>query len=135
MLNEERRNVRIRVIDFNTGAIVRSEEILSGESLSRIACRFATKDTTVIASVDNSFYCYYINVDDFLCSSINDIEIISFFEDVLSGVYDYARDAYHIQYGRVIGLLQLRHNYKHTVLLACINNIWNTRYYRIAYRQ
>jgi hypothetical protein len=135
MLNEERRNVRIRVIDSNAGAIVRSEEILSGESLSRIACRFAAKDTTVIASVYNSFYCYYINGDDFLCSAINDIEIISFFEEVLSGVYDYARDAYHIQYGRVIGLLQSRHNSKHTVLLACIDNIWNTRHYRIAYRQ
>lgn len=65
MLNEERRNVRIRVIDFNIGAIVRSEEILSGELLSRIDCRFATKDTTVIASVYNIFYCYYINGDDF----------------------------------------------------------------------
>lgn len=134
-MNEERRNVRIRVVNSNTGNIVRSEEILTTELLSRIVCEFATKDSIVIASSENSFYYFYINSKSYFCSVINDSEIINFFEEVLSGVYDYARDAYHIQYGRVMTLLQSRHNPKYTELLTYINNIWNTRYYRIAYGQ
>ena len=55
MINEEIRKVRIRIIDCNTGNIVRSEEVITGESISRIACRFATKESIVIASTDNSF--------------------------------------------------------------------------------
>lgn len=133
MLNEERRNVRIRVVNSNTGNIVRNEEILTSELLSRVACAFATKDSIVIALSADSFYYFYINGESYFCSVINDIEIINFFEDVLSGAYDYARDAYHIQYGRVMTLLQPRHDPKYTELLTCINNIWSTRYYRIAY--
>lgn len=140
MFNDERRCVRIRVIDSNTGNIVRSEEILTGETLSKIACRFATKETIVIASRDdNSFYCFYISGEPYYCSLINDSAIINFFEEVLSGLYDDARDSFHIKYGRVATLCQYIDNAdssKCDELLTCLYNLWNVRYYsRFLYRR
>lgn len=133
MFNEERRYIRIRVIDSNTGNIVRSEEILTDETLSRIACRFATKETIVIATrEDNSFYCFYITGESYYCSLINDSAIINFFEEVLSGLYDNARDSFHIKYGRVATLCQYINNTdssKCDELLTCVDNLWNVRYY------
>lgn len=135
MFNEERSCVRIRVVDSNTGEIIRSKEILSSELLSRIACKEVIKDSTVVVSSDNIFYCFYINGETYFCSVAHDSVIINLFEEVISGAYDYARDAYHIQYGRVIALLAPLYELKYTELLTCIDNIWNTRYYRIAYGQ
>lgn len=133
MFNEARRYVRIRVIDSNTGNIVRSEEIFTDETLSRIACRFATKELIVIATRDdNSFYCFYIRGESYYCAFSNDSAIINFFEEVISGLYDDARDSFHIKYGRVSTLCQCIDNTdssKCDELLTCIDNLWNVRYY------
>lgn len=133
MFNDGRRYVRIRVIDSNTGNIVRSEEILTDETLSKISCRFATKEYIVIATRDdNSFYCFYISGETYYCSLINDNAIINFFEEVLSGLYDNARDSFHIKYGRVSTLCQCIDNTdssKCDELLTCVDNLWNVRYY------
>lgn len=133
MFNNVRCYVRIRVIDSNTGKIVRSEEILTDKALSKIACRFAIKESIIIATRDdNSFYCFYINGELHYCSLINDSAIINFFEEVLSGLYDDARDSFHIKYGRVATLCQCIHgadSSKCDELLTCIDNLWNVRYY------
>ena len=54
---------------------------------------------------------------------------LEFFNNVINGLYDNARDAYHIQYGRVMALLQSYGEPDTTELLTCIDNIWETRYY------
>lgn len=132
MINEEIRKVRIRVINCNTCNIVRSEELITGELISRIAYRFVTKECIVIASTDNSFYCFYINGEPYFCTVLIDIEIINFFEEVLTGLYDDARDSFHIKYGRVSTLCQrngIVASSKYDELLTCIDNLWNVRYY------
>lgn len=133
MFNDGRRYVRIRLIDSNTGNIVLSEEILTDETLSKIARIFATKEYIVIATRDdNSFYCFYISGKIYYCSLINDNAIINFFEEVLSGLYDNARDSFHIKYGRVSALCQCIDNTdssKYDELLTCVDNLWNVRYY------
>lgn len=135
MFNEARRYVRIRVIDSNTGKIVRSEEIFIDEALSKIVSRFATKEYIVIATRDdNSFYCFYISGESYYCTPINDSAIINLFEEVLSGLYDFARDSFHIKYGRVATLCQYNDNAdssKCDELLTCVYNLWNVRYYTI----
>lgn len=132
MFNEEICKVRIRIINCNTGNIVRTKELITGELLSRIVCRFATKECIVIASTDNGFYCFYINGEIYFCTVFIDIEIINFFEEVLTGLYDDARDSFHIKYGRVVTLCQRNGNVgssKYDELLTCIDNLWNVRYY------
>lgn len=133
MFNDGRRYVRIRLIDSNTGNIVISEEIWTDETLSKIARIFATKEYIVIATRDdNSFYCFYISGEIYYCSLINDNAIINFFEEVLSGLYDNARDSFHIKYGRVSALCQYIDNTdssKCDELLTCVDNLWNVRYY------
>lgn len=133
MFNDGRRYVRIRLIDSNTGNIVISEEIWTDETLSKIARIFATKEYIVIATRDdNSFYCFYISGEIYYCSLINDNAIINFFEEVLSGLYDNARDSFHIKYGRVSALCQCIDNTdssKYDELLTCVDNLWNVRYY------
>ena len=79
MINTDRHNVRILVINSNTGKIVRNEEILTDKLLSRIARRYATKESIVITSIDDSIYCFYINNESYFCKANNDIVIINFF--------------------------------------------------------
>lgn len=132
MIKEESDNVRIRVINSNTGNIVRSEELLTSESLITIAKRYATKESIVITSIPNIFYCFYIKGKVYLCEAINDSVIIEFFEEVLNGLYDDARDSFHIEYGRVATISQYVNTVdpsKYDDLLTCLDNIWETRYY------
>ena len=132
MINEEKDDVRIFVINSNTGHIVRSETMLTNESLIKVAKRYETKDSIVITLISNSFYCFYISGEAYFCESTKDIEIINFFKDVLSGLYDNARDSFHIEYGRVSTICKFVKTVvpsKYDVLLSCIDNIWETRYY------
>lgn len=132
MFNEEKYNVRIFVINSNTGYIVRSETIFTNGSLITVAKRYATKDSIVITSISNAFYCYYIRGEAYLCDATNYNVVINFFDDVLMGLYDNARDSFHIEYGRVVTMCQYVINVdscKYDVLLNCIDNIWGTRYY------
>lgn len=132
MINEEKYEVIIHVVNSNTGRVVRSEAILTNETLITIAERYATKDSIVITLIPNSFYCFYIKDGAYFCEAINDILIIDFFEDVLGGLYDNARDSFHIEYGRVSALWQPISGVdssKYVELLNCIDNIWETRYY------
>lgn len=132
MINEEKDNVRIYVVNSNTGRIVRSETILTNESLITVANRYTTKDSIIITSISNAFYCYYIKRKAYLCDVTNYNVVINFFSDVLDGLYDNARDSFHIEYGRVATMCQYVNNvdsHKYVVLLNCIDDIWETRYY------
>ena len=131
MINEEKDNVRICVINSNTGHIVRTEIISTNDSLITVAKRYNTKDSIVITLTPNSFYCFYISGEAYFFEP-KDVEIINFFIDVISGLYDNARDSFHIEYGRVITICKFVNTVvpsKYDTLLACIDNIWETRYY------
>lgn len=131
-INEEKDNVQIYVINSNTGHIVRSEMLLTNEPLTVIVMRYATKDSIVVASISNVFYCFYINSKTYFYNVTFTTALIDFFNDVLSGLYDNARDSFHIQYGRVATLCQAinkKKSSKYDVILNCIDNIWETRYY------
>lgn len=130
-IKEEKNNVKIYVINSNTGHIVRSESVITNEPLITIAKRYATKDVIVIVSITN-FYCFYIKGKSYYCEAANDNVIIDFFEEVLSGLYDNGRDSYHIEYGRVATICKYTNTVDHSkydILLTCIDNIWETRYY------
>lgn len=131
MINEEKTNVKVYVINSNTGHIVRSETLLTNEELITIAVRYITKDSIVITTVSN-FYCFCFIDGAYFCAVPDDILIIDFFKEVLSGLYDNARDSFHIEYGRVATLWQPINDEnisKYTTLLKCIDDIWETRYY------
>lgn len=132
VIKEESDNIKIRVINSNTGNIVRSVELLTSESLITIAKRYATKESIVIISIPKYFYCFCINGKSYLCNVTNDSVIIEFFEEVLTGLYDDARDSFHIEYGRVATICQYLNTVdpsKYDDLLTCLDNIWETRYY------
>lgn len=132
MINEEKDNVRICVINSNTGHIVRTEIISTNDPLITVAKRYNTKDSIVVTLTPNSFYCFYISGEAYFCEPTKDTEIINFFIDIISGLYDNARDSFHIEYGRVVTMCQYVNNvdsHKYRVLLNCIDNIWETRYY------
>lgn len=132
MLNEEKDNVKIYVINSNTGHAVRSEYILTSESLITVVKRYATKDTIVVASISDVFYCFYIKRKVYLCDITANMELINFFNDVIGGLYDNARDSFHIQWGRVATLCQQINDVdysKYDAILTCIDDIWETRYY------
>lgn len=137
MINEEKDNVQIFVINSNTGRIVRSEVILTSESITTVVKRYATKDSIVIASISHVFYCFYIKAECYTIirnSTHSSLELINLFKDVLEGLYDNARDAFHTQKGVVIGLFRgdlfkYIDNNSVDTLLNCIDDIWETRYY------
>lgn len=132
MFNEGTNNVKIRVINSNTGHIVRSEVICTDEALLEIVKMYRTKDSIVIASIDNTCYCFYIKDELYIFSTSISVELIEFFKDVLGGLYDNARDSFHIQWGRVATLCQQINDVdysKYEVILNSIDNIWETRYY------
>lgn len=131
MFNVEKEHVKIYVINSNTGHIVRSETLLTNEELITIAERYTTKDSIVITTVSN-FYCFCFTDGAYFCAVPKDILIIDFFKEVLSGLYDNARDSFHIEYGRVATLWQPINDEnisKYETLLNCIDDIWETRYY------
>ena len=132
MINEENNNVRIHVINSNTGHIVRSEVICTCEPIITIVKRYSTKDSIVIASIDNFCHCFYIKDELYIFEVSSSVELIDFLKDVLGGLYDNARDSFHIQYGRVLTLSQFIKGVDHSkyeILLNCIDDIWETRYY------
>lgn len=132
MFNEEKDNVQIYVINSNTGHVVRSERIVTNESLITVAERYATKDSIVVASISNVFYCFYINRKVYLCATTTDTVLIDFFTEVIDGLYDNARDSFHITYGRVATLCESINTVDHSkydAILTCIDDIWETRYY------
>lgn len=133
-MNEEINRVKVVVINSNTGHIVRSEalSLYTDESLLTIVQRYSTKDSIVTVSIDNTCYCFYIKDELYIFSTSISVELIEFFKDVLGGLYDNARDSFHIQWGRVATLCQQINdvNYsKYEVILNSIDNIWGTRYY------
>lgn len=127
--------LEVYVISENTGRIIRHAIVNTPEPLLEKVKRYANEDSIVIASMNSSAYCFYIKSESYLITTNTpaSFELIKLFREVLLGVYDYARDAYHIAYGRVITLFQVLDDFNCTELLTCIDNIWNTRYYRIAY--
>lgn len=133
MINEEKRSVQIYVINSNTGHVVRSERIVTNESLITVAERCATKDSIVVTLMPDVLYCFYINREVYMCTNNKtSIELINFFKDVLCGLYDNARDSFHIEYGRVATICQhvnVADTSIYDVLLKCIDDIWETRYY------
>ena len=131
-MNEEINRVKVVVINSNTGHIVRSEALYTDESLLTIVQRYSTKDSIVTASIDNTCYCFYIKDELYIFSTSISVELIEFFKDVLEGLYDNARDSFHIQWGRVATLCQQINDVdysKYEVILNSIDNIWQTRYY------
>lgn len=131
-MNEEINRVKVVVINSNTGHIVRSEALYTDESLLTIVQRYSTKDSIVTASIDNICYCFYIKDELYIFSTSISVELIEFFKDVLGGLYDNARDSFHIQWGRVATLCQQINDVdysKYEVILNSIDDIWETRYY------
>ena len=131
-MNEEINRVKVVVINSNTGYIVRSEVLYTDESLLTIVQRYSTKDSIVMASIDNTCYCFYIKDELYIFSTSISVELIEFFKDVLGGLYDNARDSFHIQWGRVATLCQQINGVdysKYEVILNSIDDIWETRYY------
>lgn len=131
-MNEEINRVKVVVINSNTGHIVRSEALYTDESLLTIVQRYSTKDSIVTTSIDNTCYCFYIKDELYIFSTSISVELIEFFKDVLGGLYDNARDSFHIQWGRVATLCQQINDVdysKYEVILNSIDNIWGTRYY------
>lgn len=131
-MNEEINRVKVVVINSNTGHIVRSEALYTDESLLTIVQRYSTKDSIVTVSIDNTCYCFYIKDELYIFSTSISVELIEFFKDVLGGLYDNARDSFHIQWGRVATLCQQINDVdysKYEVILNSIDNIWGTRYY------
>lgn len=132
MFNEEKDNVKIYVINSNTGHVVRSEDILTSESLITVVKRYATKDSIVVTSISDIFYCFYIKREVYLCDTTTNMELINYFKDVIEGLYDNARDSFHITYGRVATLCEAINTVDHSkydAILTCIDDIWETRYY------
>lgn len=131
-MNEEINRVKVVVINSNTGHIVRSEALYTDESLLTIVQMYSTKDSIVTASIDNTCYCFYIKDELYIFSTSISAELIEFFKDVLGGLYDNARDSFHIQWGRVATLCQQINDVdysKYEVILNSIDDIWGTRYY------
>lgn len=131
-MNEEINRVKVVVINSNTGYIVRSEALYTDESLLTIVQRYSTKDSIVTVSIDNTCYCFYIKDELYIFSTSISVELIEFFKDVLGGLYDNARDSFHIQWGRVATLCQQINDVdysKYEVILNSIDDIWGTRYY------
>lgn len=135
MYKDENTCITIRVINSNTGHVVRNEQILTHEKLIVVAKKYSTKDSIVVTSIDNVAYCFYINDEDNVIVIPNTDTIknaLSLFDDVLSGLYDNARDAFHIEMGRVMGLFQFIRDLdesKVDTFFNCIDDIWETRYY------
>lgn len=119
---------KIKIIDNNTGCLYGDITAVTEVSISSIVQEYATEDTTVLVQGDYLF-CLYWNDKYFFKSSMIKHCYLEFFHNVINGLYDNVRDAYHIQYGRVIELLQSYGEPDTTELLMCIDNIWETRYY------
>ena len=119
---------KIKIINNNTGFLCEDITAVTEVSMSSIVQDYATEDVTILVEGADLF-CLYWDGKYFFKSSMIKHCYLEFFHNVINGLYDYARDAYHIQYGRVMELLQINGEYDSVELLTCIDNIWNTRYY------
>ena len=119
---------KIKIIDNNTGRLCGDITAVTELSVFSIAQEYAIENRTVLVIGDDLF-CLYWNDKYFFKSSMNRHCYLEFFYDVINGLYDNARDAYHIQYGRVIELLQSQGEHDTAELIMCIDNIRETRYY------
>lgn len=118
----------IKIIDNNTGRLCGEITAVTEVPISSIVQDYISEDVTVLVCGDDLF-CLYWNDKYFFKSSMISHCYLEFFYDVINGLYDNARDAYHIQYGRVIELLQSYGEHDTAELIMCIDNIWETRYY------
>lgn len=118
----------IKIIDNNTGRLCGEVTAVTEVPISSIVQDYISEDVTVLVCGDDLF-CLYWNDKYFFKSSMISRRYLEFFYDVINGLYDNARDAYHIQYGRVIELLQSQGEHDTAELIMCIDNIWETRYY------
>ena len=118
----------IKIIDNNTGCLCGEVTAVTEVSISSIVQDYISEDATVLVCGDDLF-CLYWNDKSFFKSSMLKHCYLEFFNNVIKGLYDNARDAYHIQYGRVMALLYSYGEPDTTELLTCIDNIWETRYY------
>lgn len=118
----------IKIIDNNKACLCGEITAVTEVSISSIVQDYISEDTTVLVSGDDLF-CLYWNDKYFFKSSMIKHCYLEFFNNVINGLYDNARDAYHIQYGRVMALLYSYGEPDTTELLTCIDNIWETRYY------
>lgn len=118
----------IKIISNNTGLLCEEITAVTEVSISSIVQEYVTEDTTVLVRGDDLF-CLYLNDKYFFKASMFKHCYLEFFHNVINGLYDNARDAYHIQYGRVMELLYSYGEPDTTELLTCIDNIWETRYY------
>ena len=132
MYKELNNFVEIYVISENTGNIIRHAIVNTNEALLEKVKRYYVEDSIVTASIDNTCYCFYIKDELYIFSTSISAELIEFFKDVLGGLYDNARDSFHIQWGRVATLCQQINDVdysKYEVILNSIDDIWGTRYY------
>ena len=119
---------KIKIIDNNTGHLYGDITAVTEASISSIVQDYILEDTTVLVCGADLF-CLYWNGKYFFKASMIKYCYLEFFNNVINDLYDNARDAYHIQYGRVMALLQSYGEPDTTELLTCIDNIWETRYY------
>lgn len=63
---------------------------------------------------------------------------ISVWRDVNNGLYDYARDAFHIEIGKLAMLLMLsdiENKESEEYKIEVLQGIWEARYYKLAYKE
>lgn len=119
---------KIKIIDNNTGGLRGDITAVTEVPISSIVQDYILEDATVLVCGADLF-CLYWNGKYFFKSSMIKHRYLEFFHNVINGLYDNARDGYHIQYGYVMALLQSYGEPDITELLTCIDNIWETRYY------
>lgn len=76
-------------------------------------------------------------VDDNIVNSINE-QYISLYQDVNNGLYDYARDAFHVEIGKLAMLLMLsdiENKESEEYKIEVLKGIWEARYYQLAYKK
>lgn len=76
-------------------------------------------------------------VEDNIVNSINE-RYISLYQDVNNGLYDYARDAFHIEIGKLAMLLMLsdiENKESEEYKIEVLQGIWEARYYKLAYKK
>ena len=137
MINEEKNNVYIYVINDNTGHICNHLSISTEKSVFDIAQKYESKDRTVLVKKYNDVYCFCIKGEFYILTTntvLNKV-LLEFIDDVLAGLYDHARDAFHIEMGKVLTLFKfVLGTYDDSAIDIIINwlsNIWVTRYYSI----
>ncbi len=58
---------------------------------------------------------------------------VSLRKDIKDGLYDYARDAFHIEIGKLIMLSDIQNEESEEYNIQDLQDIWDARYYQLAY--